>query len=286
MKLENCQSLPNQISRYRYFKSEGFIVDEKVYTDYYELIKKISDLFDKLGFDNCIKVSAIYSVLLWKGLFSVNHRFKFQRYEKYNNSYLPGFNVMSGGGACFNTAAMLKDILIEMGYESYMLVCRIDPKEEDTRVEKISPRNMMKTTPTISERIDGVIGDIFKKPNHAITGIIKDGRLYIADSINQDFAYLNKELNARYVFRRLDAKIDQKQTILVNQKMDNDDLKRLFVDSLSTSRKLSKEKLEELYEDIIKYYKENKEGFDLFYESIIDDINKISKEYQKIKRMH
>ena len=108
-----------KIDRFFTYNEEDFIIEDKIMEYYQTLVEKVAELYQKMNFTDHIDIANIYNLMLWDGMFSHGARFKFREYDRYDNIYLLGANVMFGQAACVNTAAFFTDILKKMGFEAY-----------------------------------------------------------------------------------------------------------------------------------------------------------------------
>lgn len=135
---------------------------------------------------------------MWNGYISKNQNFNYQIEKRALISGMYSFDIMNGNGVCLNFSDMLKDILIECGYNSSILLNKITSKEEIKKfyVPEIE-RNIIKPYNIITKAMPLVFKPIINKiGNHAFNLIEDNGKLYIYDSTNLLFLQLDSTIVA------------------------------------------------------------------------------------------
>ena len=268
-----------KLDKFLWNNEDDFIIEDNIMEYYNNLVEKVAELYKKMNFIDHIDIANIYNLMLWDGMFSHGARFKFREYDKYDNIYLLGANVMFGQAACVNTATFFTDILKKMGFEAYTLTCRLSsniPKEKDERY-------FVPSKPGFRELVTLVLNELMCGSNHAVTGVLVDGRLDIIDSINGDFANLSKYNEIEYVKNHRKAKLDQNNLLYLNLGMDSIKLRRIFLDSLANETKLTKGEIRSSKIAVKDFYEENQIAFDWIRGYLASDVTKVNRRYVKIK---
>ena len=155
---------------------------------------------------------------------------------------------------------------------------KLIPKEKDERY-------FVPSRPGFKELVTLILNELKCGSNHAVTGVLVDGRLDIIDSINGDFANLSKYNVIEYVKNHRKAKLDQTNLLYLNLGMDSIKLRRIFLDSLSNETKLSRKEIRSSRRDVKDFYEENQGAFDWMRGYLASDVSKVNKRYIKIKEM-
>lgn len=172
--------------------------------EYHEIVSSFSEYLKNKEIEDPQLIYEYYNYAMWNGYFSQEHKlqYSFDRKIFLDNA---GMSIMSGNGVCLNYADMLSLIFKEMGLNSYVINCYVNPdnfdvtpirtdKEIKRNIDKNDDKEQNKFIEFISENkfIDFVLEEIITKisGNHAITCVENNGELYFFDPTN--FIYLNK----------------------------------------------------------------------------------------------
>ncbi len=158
---------------------------------YKAIVRDFSEFLKEEDINDVQNIYEYYNYAMWNGYFSKDHKLQYSMDRNYfadNN----GMSIMSGSAVCLNYADMLSLIFKEMGFNSYVSMCYIDP--ENLSVERI------RTDASIERKIDASGSAIFDNAiiksitkltgNHAVTCVESNGETYIFDPTN--LIYLNK----------------------------------------------------------------------------------------------
>lgn len=100
---------------------------QDAYSSYSMLLEEMIKLFQRLNWDNEMKIFAGYSYLIKKGYLSLPHEFYYSNSID-NIKDLLGSNVILGEGNCKHINSMLRDLLRVSGYYAYNIGMNLDKK--------------------------------------------------------------------------------------------------------------------------------------------------------------
>lgn len=155
---------------------------------------------------------------MWNGYFSKDQSFN---YQIENRSLIHGmysFDIMNGNGVCLNFSDMLKDILNECGYNSSIILNKINNIEEMEKFCVLDiKRNVVKSCNLITKVIPLLLKPIINKiGNHAFNLIEENGKLYIYDATNLLFLKLNSTTEASILAGKGEFKLTPYSSYLLN----------------------------------------------------------------------
>jgi len=159
------------------------------------VLEELSSLFEKMEFDNEMKIFAGYYYLLRNGYLSVEKSFYYRRNIEHAK-LLEGANIMEGYGNCRNISGMLTDLLQQSNYEVYNIsmllpedakfsIFNYDFIEEiQEKVEILIGGKEIKEN--VLYRIMDNLFSLFniQKPNHLVTLFRNDIHSYGIDPTN------------------------------------------------------------------------------------------------------
>lgn len=166
-------------------------LNSKAVKDYHSIVECFSEFLRDEGIEDPQQIYEYYNYAMWNGYFSRNHELQ---YTLDRDIYIDnaGMSIMSGDAVCLNYADMLSLIYKEMGFNSYMVMCYVDPNN----IERESIRTDKEIIRKVDSKDSSITNNIFFKTltkligNHAITCVENNGELYFFDPTN--LIYLNK----------------------------------------------------------------------------------------------
>lgn len=169
------------------------VANTKGVKGYKKIVKSFSEILKEEEINDVQHIYEYYNYALWNGYFSENHKLKYNldRDIYFDNN---GMSIMSGNSVCLNYADMLSAIFKEMGFNSYVMCCYVNPsntKAEKIRTDKDITRKIDEnstSTPIIDNSFVDGISKVFG--NHAITCVENNGEVYFFDPTN--LIYLEK----------------------------------------------------------------------------------------------
>lgn len=165
-------------------------LNAKAVKDYHEIVAIFSEFLRNEGIEDPQQIYEYYNYAMWNGYFSRNHELQ---YSLNRDIYVDnaGMSIMSGNAVCLNYADMLSLIFKEMGFNSYVATCYVEPDSIETeiiRTDKLFERkvdqNYKSESNVFSETLTKLTG------NHAVTCVEINEEVYIFDPTN--LIYLNK----------------------------------------------------------------------------------------------
>ena len=165
--------------------------EEQIY--YNKILQKIKKLADELGLANSLEISNLFTYLLYNGYLSKNKK---NLYQAVGRKYTYGFpqkDIANGIGVCLNHSLYLKDLLRVCGYDSSVLINRINYSTIDSRIAKLER----------SEKDNGpydlsvILGR--EDCQHLFTLVKDDDKYYIYDSTNFAILGLDDINNAKLI---------------------------------------------------------------------------------------
>ena len=261
---------------------EFLFVGNKNYNDeinsyYSSLLDKTKKLALKLGVNNSLEISNLFSYLLWKGYFSKTKQNRYQQSGRKNIKGLYYADIMDGIGVCLNHADMLKDFLNKFDFSASFLDNRVVPKM-DVNYKMPLERCSVKSS-ILAKGVTFLATPLIKKiGNHAFVLIRENDRLYIYDATNLCVFEVDDAFNASLIngkgiselhpyFSFINIKDVSKETIALDGLFELDDLSSPYSrkDFIVTS------------ENNIEMFNRNISLLDDFYADAFGDISKISK---------
>ena len=170
-------------------------VNKDAVKEYHKIISSFSEYLRNNEIEEPQLIYEYYNYAMWNGYFSQEHKlqYSFDRKVFLDNA---GMSIMTGNAVCLNYADMLSLIFKEMGFNSYIIQCYMNPNDTDVtpiRTDFEIKRNVdneedKKKNKFIDFILENFITKIFG--NHAVTCVENNGELYFFDSTN--FIYLDK----------------------------------------------------------------------------------------------
>ena len=157
----------------------------KTIKNYSEILNKYAKLANDLGLEDSLEICILFTYLLWNGYFSVT---KTHAYNDNNLASIEGafaFDIMTGKGVCLNFSTMLRDFLLECGYNASNLI-NVDDKESKINYRIPVKRKYIKNKNINVNSTNHLISKIKSKKygNHVFT-LVKDGEyIYAYDPTN------------------------------------------------------------------------------------------------------
>ncbi|MBQ9834654.1 MAG: hypothetical protein IJO33_05665 [Bacilli bacterium] len=159
---------------YQYLKeSTEYNKLKPLYDDYLNEIVNLMHSFGKL---DIYEISILYSILLHRGIFSNENKFKYHKYinDEINLRDVSGARIASGTAVCRHMSANLIDIYQKLGYNAFEIGCCTDIRYKFIKkiiathsIAGISDnKNMLIVDPT-----GNFIGFFNSKPHNTITMI-------------------------------------------------------------------------------------------------------------------
>lgn len=168
--------------------------------------KKMEELYNKivLNFTNFLKennitepieVFVVYQYMYRNGFLSFNQNFNYDTNMK-DFYKLTGADVVRGKGVCRSISSFLTDIYRNLGYDASNLLVNVNRKTLNN-IERLGNYEKFKINKKTNNFVKIVSGftKILKMPNHLITSVEKDGKVYIFDPINDGFLKKGKYNN-------------------------------------------------------------------------------------------
>lgn len=166
-------------------------VNKDAVKDYYEIISEFSDFLRNEEIDDPQLIYEYYNYAMWNGYFSHDHELQYALDRKafFDNA---GMSIMSSNAVCLNYADMLSLIFKEMGFNSYVVLCYVDPDNVDSEPIRTDKKIERSVDSSSSDNADNIFIETITKisGNHAITCVENNGELYFFDPTN--LMYLNK----------------------------------------------------------------------------------------------
>ena len=160
--------------------------------EYHDIVKCFQQFLCDEEIEDPQQIYEYYNYAMWNGFFSENHELQ---YSLDRDIYIDnaGMSIMSGNAVCLNYADMLSLIYKEMGFNSYMVMCYVNPdnfNHENIRTDEEIERRINSSGSSILT--DNIFVNTLTKftGNHAITCVENNGELYFFDPTN--LVYLNK----------------------------------------------------------------------------------------------
>lgn len=177
-------------------KMKNFFEDSQY--NYRNILNKFKILVKELKLTNSLEISILYTYLMWNGYFSKEKIFNYQIEKRALIEGMYSYDIMNGNGVCLNFSDMLKDILIECGYNSSILINKVEKQKELKKfyIPEIN-RSVIKSHNPIAEVLPLIFKPLINKMgNHAFNLIEENGKLYIYDSTNLCFLELTNPTSA------------------------------------------------------------------------------------------
>ena len=105
---------------------EDELIKEEIYNYYERVLKQTIVLAKELGLKNSLEYSNLFSCLLWKGYFSLNHIHNYSKSNRNLSHHDNGMEVLKGTGVCLNYSQMLKDFLQLANFPSSNVFCTVN----------------------------------------------------------------------------------------------------------------------------------------------------------------
>lgn len=151
------------------------------------ILENYHNLANELNINTTYDLSVMCSYLLWNGYFS---KTKSHIYDAKNRKITLGFpfDVINGGGVCYEYSILLKDFLDKCSKESGVLFCKFpfnDSKMKRNYKPNIERNFIDNKNNKLLEYILNIISN--STGNHAVTLIDENGQNYIYDLTNLAF---------------------------------------------------------------------------------------------------
>ena len=155
----------------------------KIKNMYNEFIKNYNELNKTFEFDNPIQIHTMLNYLLYKGYLSNKKQYSFSSIDTKEINPIMGSNILVGNGVCRHTSSLLKDILNNYGFESYIL--NVYEKESSVNIKIINEQKY-----TIEELYNWVKSNItdekyYNDIIHYIDDIVIKNKKNIELSLNE-----------------------------------------------------------------------------------------------------
>ncbi len=260
-----------------------------IYESYMSIVKDTCKLIKELGIKDPYNASAIFDYLLWNGYLSKDKTLKYSISNRTNLNYLAGTDIMTGRSVCINNADMLSRVLNELGYESFIFVCR--PNETEEKKNTTYKPNIKRKKDNITETEESNIRKfLLKLPffnkigTHAITIFNFCNNYSFHDPTNIDFLNAQKDFEVKFVCSDLSFQLNPFDTSIINNVT-----KECFMKSFeslynnSNQLKLDKMFVEKTFDYSILKCIINSSLLNDFYEEITPKINETCKRLEKYK---
>lgn len=252
--------------------------------NYKNILKKFSTLVNELKLTNSLEISILFTYLMWNGYFSKDQEFNYQIEKRALIDGMYSYDIMNGNGVCLNFSDMLKDILIECGYNSSILLNKIKNIKEMKKfyVPEIE-RNIVKSNNVITKVMPLVFKPIINKVgNHAFNLIEENGKLYIYDATNLLFLELNNTIVANILAGNGDFKLTPYFSYLFNGSKE-----RAALDTLHTIDDFKSPYSRKDYiitsENCVELFNKNNDLFKAYYWDIYNDITRVADSVEDYK---
>ncbi len=255
---------------------------------YNEILRKYAVLAKKIGLDNSLEICILFTYLLWNGYFSIT---KSNVYNDNNLASIQGafsFDIMTGKGVCLNFSSMLRDFLIECGYNAANL---LNINNENRKINYRPPikRKYVKNKTTDKLTSYSLISKIKSKKygNHVFT-LIKEGKyVYAYDPTN--LLLLNiKNINvAKLVNGEGTFKLKPYISHANNLPIESRRLLKRFYNMSRFENPYCEEYFSEMFDDLVNHLDRNKKILEKYYEWSLENIKVVAgtaKEYQSRKQ--
>jgi len=267
-----------------YFKEYQEIITRDYYKFYLNIVKKTAILIQELGVNDPFQATVIFEYLLWNGYLSKDKKLLYSMSDRVNNIGAVGADIIRGKSVCLNNADMLSIILRNMGIESYLLGCYVDPKVGFEFEYK----------PDIKREKDIILKDRFKSKllaplakrlgNHAVTIFGSKGNYFIGDPTNLVFFNFDGFLKAKGVGSDLQIDIMPFMSLVIGG-IPSEDFHRIFSNTCSFNTSLlTLDNVKQLSEKSLDLCKKNISLLDDFYDDNKKDIDGVCSNLIKERR--
>lgn len=255
--------------------------------NYKDILKKCKDLALELNLSNSLKVSNLYTYLLWNGYFSKN---KELIYQTHSRLLLPGMysrDIMDGKGVCLNFSDMLTDFINEFDqYSSATLINNINKRNKNYYKVNIE-RKKGKEKIYSKLLLPIIIQKAKKSGTHAYNLINENGKLYIYDSTNLSISKLDNKFKSSLLPGEGTSDIKPYFSYCFNNNDKSDKILDLLHTTETFETPYNSEDFITSWEECLELFKDNINLLDDFYSEInssivnICDDNIISKKLIK-----
>lgn len=269
------------------------ISKEYIYNQYKEaidaynnIINNVACLCRELKLNDPLKVSIVYSYLLWNGYFSENKEYNYSLSKRLIIPNYDGLSIMTGYGVCVNNVDMLNKVLMAGLYDADIIIVKQDMKM--TRYDKPNiRRNIVE-----KDIFDKIKSYLIYKPrdeyfnnlfNHICNLINIDGNYYLYDPTNVCLYSLEDAPKGRLMGGHGYVELIALSCILANN-LTLEDLKYLI--SQSNYNELTDIKLKDIFESNIALCHSNEQLFEDFYDANKPKIDVIVKKLKNHKNIY
>jgi len=267
-------------------QEKEIIKNEVFYHSYLSIVKKTANLIKELGVNDPFHATVIFEYLLWNGYLSKNKNLIYSISNRICNIALPGADIMRGKSVCLNNAAMLSDILNDMGIEAYTIGANVKENEANLKykpnIERIINNEVELKDKLLAKLVS--ITPLKNAGNHAVTLFKAEGKYFLGDPTGLAFSNFTDFLKAKYVGSNLEIDI-KPWVMLISKTLETDEFHKIIVATflLSDEQTLTVENVKDFSETAMDLCYRNSSLLDDFHDDNVNDINTVAKTLKIIK---
>ena len=179
---------------------------------YNKIISNLAEFLKKQNLTEPIEVFTIYQFMLRNGFLSQNKHFEYN-FDMKDLSKLLGADVIRGTGVCRTIASFLTDVYKELGYNSSNLIVSVN-YDALNNIERLGNYPRKVSNPKTKKLLKTGMNTLtnLSIPDHLITLLEKDNKIYILDPTNDGIFKKGKD-NKNLILPN-----NEKETIKISNK--------------------------------------------------------------------
>ena len=236
--------------------------------NYFTFIHHVAKFAKQFGLKDSKEVILLFETMIKNGLFSATGKHEYRSY-KYTYPEIHGTlgaQVMTGTCVCRHMSSVFADLLYRMNMQGCNVIVKVNREDEIKKFLKMGRK---------------------KEFNHAVLGVVEDGKKYIYDPVNATFAgrceskfkgYTLDEVAVGEVKNRLGYYFPDSNSMSLN-KLHMENLKSYNKASLDI---IEQEDINKKRERIMALYNDNADMFDEFYNKFLSLLQEIANDVKQI----